>query len=123
MKSKMTIFSIVIFLGVWSLSVKAQTNKSSNQVLFTYDLCEAEFGNCKNKCSVQLIKGDRVDIGSYIKVFFGSELLTEGYILKHESGSVFILKDKNQAQDPDVCGGCCGEAYEIRIAAKEIWGC
>ena len=122
MKSKLTYYCVMLFLGLTPLSAKAQTNNVATQV-FTYSLCEAEFGKCLNKCSVQLIKGDRIELGSYIKVYFRSEVLTEGYILKHVSGSIFILKDKSKAQDADVCGGCCGEAYEISISAKEIWGC
>jgi len=122
MKSKISILSIMIFVGIYSLSVTAQTNKMYNQTL-TYSLCEAEYGICKQKCSVKLINGAKIDIGSYIKVYFENEILTEGYILKHVSGSIFILKNKKEAQDPEVCGGCCGGAYEIIISKKQIWGC
>ena len=122
MKSKMTIFRIMIVLGIYPLSVNAQTNKTANQA-FTYSLCEQEYGKCTKKCSVQLIMGDKIAIGSYIKVSLGDEIITEGYILKHVSGMIFILKDKKEALDPNICGGCCGEAYEINISKKQIWGC
>ena len=36
---------------------------------------------------------------------------------------IFILKEKKEALDPNICGGCCGEAYEINISKKQIWGC
>ena len=88
-----------------------------------YSLCEAESGSCRNKCTVVLTKGEKVEIGSHIKVVQKGKTITEGYILKHISGSIFILKNKKDANDPEVCGGCCGEAYEINIAKKEIWTC
>jgi hypothetical protein len=122
MKKVMTILSIMIVLGIYPLSINAQTNKISNQS-FAYSLCQAEYGKCPNKCSVKLIMGDKIAIESYIKVYAGDELITEGYILEHMSGSIFILKDKKEALDPDVCGGCCGGAYEININKKQIWGC
>ncbi|MFM7233044.1 MAG: hypothetical protein ACKOZM_00545, partial [Flavobacteriales bacterium] len=90
---------------------------------FDYSLCEAEFGGCRQKCKVVLTEGDKVEIGSYVKVIYKGKTMTEGYILKHTSGSIFILKNKKDAKDPEVCGGCCGEAYEINIAKKEIWTC
>jgi hypothetical protein len=122
MKSTMTIFCIMIFLGIYPLSVNAQTNKTAKQAL-TYSLCQAEYGTCPNKCSIELILGDKIAIGSYIKVSLGDEIITEGYILKHVSGKIFILKDQKEALDPDICGGCCGGAYEINISKKQIWGC
>ena len=109
-------------MGINPLSVNAQTNKAANKV-FTYSLCEGEYNKCQKKCSVKLIKGDKIAIGSYIIVYNGKDIITEGYILKHMSGSIFILKEKKDAQDPDVCGGCCGGAYEIIISKKQIWGC
>ena len=90
---------------------------------FDYSLCEAEFGGCRQKCKVVLTKGEKVEIGSYIKVIYKGNTMTEGYILKHTSGSIFILKNKKDAGDPEICGGCCGEAFEINIAKKEIWTC
>lgn len=89
----------------------------------TYSLCEAEFGRCMRKCSVVLVSGSSIAMGSYVKVFTGKELITEGYILKHVSGSIFILKNKADAKDPEVCGGCCGGAYSIDFSKKQIWGC
>ena len=118
MKSKMTILSIMIVLDIFPLSINAQTNKISNQSI-VYSLCQAEYGKCPDKCSIELITGDKIAIGSYIKVYAGDEIITEGYILKHISGIIFILKDKKEALDPDVCGGCCGGAYEINITKKQ----
>jgi len=122
MKTKISIYSIMFFLGIYLLSVKAETKKVNNKT-FTYYLCEAEYGICKNTCKVKLIKGDKISIGSYIKVYFQDIIITEGYILKHVSGSIFILKNKNEAYDPEICGGCCGGAYEIDISNKSVWGC
>lgn len=90
---------------------------------FDYSLCEAEFGGCRQKCKVVLTKGEKVEIGSYVKVIYKGDTMTEGYILKHTSGSIFILKNKKDAGNPEICGGCCGEALEINIAKKEIWTC
>lgn len=98
-------------------------HKSKAPRSYTYSLCEAEFGFCKQKCTVKLIKGDKIAIGSYIKVYFQGELLTEGYILKHLSGNIYILKDKKDVSNPEICGGCCGSAYDINIPKKQIWGC
>ena len=94
----------------------------------TYSLCEAEFGRCEKTCTVVLVKGNKIKIGSYIKVYIGKELITKGYILKHISGRIFILPSKNLASKPNVYGGCAGEdesvwAYMIVIENKQIWGC
>jgi hypothetical protein len=97
---------------------KADTNR-----FFTFDLCEAEYNKCLRKCQVQLIKGEKLEIGCYIKVFFDKDLFIEGYIMEHISGQIFILESKNDASNPAICGGCCGDAYSIDIAGREIWGC
>ena len=115
---------LLVFVAFFLLKINviAQSSNKLNQSI-TYSLCEAEYNKCTNKCSVILSKGKTIAIGSYIKIYFGDELLTEGYILKHISGSVFILKDPNDANDPNVSGGCIGEAYSINISKKQIWGC
>jgi len=110
-----------LLLCSFLFSFKAPTKLKSAPVV--YSLCEAEFNRCDQKCTVQLIKGDRFAMGSYIKVFLKKSVLTEGYILKHVSGSIFILKDKADANNPEICGSCCGGAYEIDIAHKQILGC
>ncbi len=35
---------------------------------FDYSLCEAEFGGCRQKCKVVITNGEKVEIGSYVKV-------------------------------------------------------
>ncbi len=94
------------------------TNKT-----FTYTLCQHEYGTCPNVCTVELVEGENIVMGSYIKVYFGEELLTEGYILEHVSKSIFILKDKEDAKNPLIRGSCIGPALEINIQSKQIWGC
>ena len=91
--------------------------------VFTYSYCEREFDQCMKKCTVVLNSGSTITMGSYVKVYIGKELITEGYILKHMSSKIFILKNKSDAKNPEVCGGCCGEAYEINYNKKQIWGC
>jgi len=115
-----TIVFTVCSILINNTSIKAD-EKSSQPITFL--LCEAEHGTCLRTCTIKLIKGATLTIGSYIKVFEGNTLVTEGYILKHISGHIYILKDKKEANDPDVCGGCCGGAYEIKISKKQIWGC
>lgn len=115
-----TIVFIVCIILINTISTKA--NEKSSQPI-TFSLCQAEFGTCPSTCTIKLIKGVTLTIGSYIKVFKGNTHVTEGYILKHISGHIYILKDKKEANDPDVCGGCCGAAYEIKISKKQIWGC
>ena len=112
----------ILFLGILlfiSFTAHAQPNKLS----YIFDLCEAENGLCQKKCKVEVVKGNKLELGSYIKVYLDKELITEGYILKHMNGGILILKSKKDALDPNVCGGCCGEAYMIDIKKKQIWGC
>jgi hypothetical protein len=89
----------------------------------SYSLCQSEYDICDKECTIVLVKGEKIALGSYIKVIYDGELITEGYILKHISGSIYILKNKKDANDPEICGGCCGGAYEIKISTKEVWGC
>jgi hypothetical protein len=117
-------YIVLLFLLIACAGPKgfAQT-KSSETVKATYSLCEAEFNKCNNTCTVELLKGRKIQMGSYVKVFFNNQLVTEGYILKHMDGSIYILKNKKDVNDPSICGGCCGTAYSINIAKKQIWGC
>jgi len=115
------LFTFLLF--IMSLQGQAQ-NKSIKE---TYSLCEAEFGRCDKTCSVVLVMGKKIEIGSYIKVYLGKELMTQGYILKHVSGRIFILPSKNLVSKP-VSWGCGGDdesfwAYLIDIKSKQIWGC
>ena len=113
---------VVIFLSMldtYGNSIGAL--KNSNEEI--YKFCQAETGTCLRKCKVKLIKGDRIQLGSYIQVFDGKEKVTEGYILQHIDGNIYILKNKRDAQNPEICGGCCGGAFEINMKKKEIWGC
>jgi hypothetical protein len=91
--------------------------------VFDYSLCEAENGQCMRTCKVELVIGTQIKTGSYIKVYCDDNLITEGYILKHVSGNIFILKSKKDASNPEICGGCCGDAYSIDIKKKQVWGC
>jgi hypothetical protein len=116
MKMKYTLFILTLFI---TFTVNSQSKKSS----YIFDLCEAESGLCQRKCKVEVVKGNKLELGSYIKVYIDKALITEGYILKHVSGQVFILISKQDASNPDVCGGCCGETYSIDIKKKQIWGC
>lgn len=100
----------------------AQTSAKSTQTLdFSY--CFAEHNQCSETCTVKLIRGKKIELGAYIKVYWKNQLITEGYILKHVSGTVYILKNKKDAANREVCGGCCGGAFEIRLAKKQVWGC
>ena len=117
----MRLLLLCLFLCSLFFSFKPATKTTTGPIV--YSLCEAEFGSCSQKCTIQLIKGDRIAMGSYIKVIFKKGVLTEGYILKHVSGSIFILKNKADANNPEICGSCCGGAYEIDIAHKQILGC
>ncbi len=117
------IFAIFLSL-ICYISVKAQNNpKVISKTYFA--LCEREFGKCMpdNICRVDLISGSKITIGSYIKVYFKNKLITEGYILKHISGRVFILENKEDANNPEIYGGCADGYYEIFLTSREIWGC
>ncbi|MFN9114612.1 MAG: hypothetical protein ACK5XN_31505 [Bacteroidota bacterium] len=105
------------------LFISVSTAQSKIKIKETYSYCEGEYDRCIQKCTVHLVSGSKIALGSYVKVYLGKDLITEGYILKHVSGSIFILKDKKDAKDPEVCGGCCGGAYSIIISKKQIWGC
>jgi hypothetical protein len=117
------IFAIFLSL-ICYISVKAQNNpKVISKTYFA--LCEREFGKCMPDkiCRVDLISGSKITIGSYIKVYFKNKLMTEGYILKHTSGRVFILEKREDANNPEIYGGCADGYYEIFLTSREIWGC
>jgi hypothetical protein len=117
------IFLLLFFLNVCLFASAQNKQKVISQTYFS--LCEAEYGKCLGKkCRVDLISGSKIALGSYIKVYYEGYLQTEGYILKHANGGVFIFKNKEEAKNPNVSGGCSDDGYyEINIAAKEIWGC
>ncbi len=119
----MKITAVLVSFFLLTTSFNYESGIRVKQQTLTYSLCEQEFDRCQKKCSVKLIKGNAVAIGSYIKVFHGKELVTQGYIMRHVSGSIYILENKKDALDPSVCGGCCGDVYEINITKKQIWGC
>ena len=52
------------------------------------------FGKCSRKCTVTVIGRSSLTLGSYVKIYIGKNLIGEGYVLKHKSGSTFILKNK-----------------------------
>jgi hypothetical protein len=115
--------SLVLLPFVFIIFVNVALGQKKTNIKETYSFCQEENGLCNQKCTVELVSGDKIALGSYVKVYIGNELLEEGYILKHVSGSIFILKNKEDANDPEICGGCCGGAIEINIAKKQIWGC
>jgi hypothetical protein len=118
------IFLIVIFLNTLSLAIAQNKQNVISKTYFS--LCEAEYGKCipGKKCRIDLISGSKIALGSYIKVYYEGNLITEGYILKHRSGRIFIFKNKEEVKEPEIYGGCSDDGYyEISITAKEIWGC
>ena len=90
---------------------------------YTFSFCEAEFGKCMKKCTVTVIGGSNLALGSYVKIYIGKDLIGEGYVLKHKSGDTFILKNKKDATNPDIYGGCADGILEINLKGKQIWGC
>lgn len=117
------IFAIALCF-LFCFSIKAQNNPKVISKTY-FSLCESEFGKCMPDkiCRVDLISGSKITIGSYIKVYFKNKLITEGYILKHISGRVFILENKEDANNPEIYGGCADGYYEIFLTSREIWGC
>ena len=101
------------------VSVAAQLQNKS----YTFSFCEAEFGKCMKKCTVTVIGGSNLALGSYVKIYIGKDLIGEGYVLKHKSGDTFILKNKKDATNPDIYGGCADGILEIKLDKKQIWGC
>jgi hypothetical protein len=91
---------------------------------YVFSFCEAEYGKCMKKCTVTVIGGSNLGLGSYIKVFIGKDLIGEGYVLKHKSGDIFILKNKKDVNNPEIHGGCADDGnLQINLNKKEIWGC
>ena len=110
------ILSMNLFLQISSAA--PLQNKS-----YTFSFCEAEFGKCMKKCTVTVIGGSNLALGSYVKIYIGKDLIGEGYVLKHKSGDTFILKNKKDATNPDIYGGCADGILEIKLDKKQIWGC
>lgn len=110
------ILSINLFVQV---SVAAPLQNKS----YTFSFCEAEYGKCMKKCTVTVIGGSNLALGSYVKIYIGKDLIGEGYVLKHKSGDIFILKNKKDATNPDIYGGCADGILEIKLDKKQIWGC
>ena len=129
MKKITAIFRSILFALI-TLSGFAQNNsgvvKSKNtnkQIEHEFSLCEAENGHCAQKCMVILTNGKKINLGSYIKVKTGKEIITEGYILKHISGAIFILRSKKDAENKNIKGGCADDIYSIDIKKSQVWGC
>ena len=117
-----TIITITLTLILLNISI-SQTQKQPIQNI-SYSYCESENGQCLKKCSIKIISGSKITYGSYIKVYIGKELITEGYVLKHVSGEVFILKDKKDAKNRDIIGGCADDGtFSIDLNKKQVWGC
>ena len=110
------ILSINLFVQV---SVAAPLQNKS----YTFSFCEAEYGKCMKKCTVTVIGGSNLALGSYVKIYIGKDLIGEGYVLKHKSGDIFILKNKKDATNPEIYGGCADGILEIKLDKKQIWGC
>ena len=91
---------------------------------YTFSFCEAEFGKCMKKCTVTVIGGSNLALGSYVKIYLGKDLIGEGYVLKHKSGDTFILKNKKDVNNSEIHGGCADDGtLEINLSKKQIWGC
>jgi hypothetical protein len=91
---------------------------------FTFKLCEAEFDWCKSTANIQIKKGEKLGIGTFVKIKFeyyhggeGNEM--QGYILKHKNGKLYILKDKADIYNEEI--GVHNGDYEIRIDESRIW--
>lgn len=109
--------SINLFVQV---SVAAPLQNKS----YTFSFCEAEYGKCMKKCTVTVIGGSNLALGSYVKIYIGKDLIGEGYVLKHKSGDIFILKNKKDVNNPEIHGGCADDGnLQINLNKKEIWGC
>ena len=110
------ILSINLFVQV---SVAAPLQNKS----YTFSFCEAEFGKCMKKCTVTVIGRSSLTLGSYVKIYIGKNLIGEGYVLKHKSGSTYILKNKKDINNSEIHGGCADDILEINLKGKQIWGC
>jgi hypothetical protein len=112
--------SIATFAAALASVILTHSRKTET-LEFSY--CEAEYNRCTGTCQVQLQKGKKLGLGSYVKVIHEGRVIDEGYVLKHVNGSVFILKKKSDAKNPELCGGCCDGTLSIDIEARQIWGC
>ena len=106
-----------------NLYVQDSIAKSIQNNSYTFSYCDSEFGKCMKKCIVKVVGGSNLALGSYIKIYIGKDLIGEGYILKHISGDIFILKNKKDANDSEIHGGCADGILEIKLDKKQIWGC
>ena len=97
--------------------------ESSSYDYFTFKLCEAEFDWCKSSAIIQIKKGEKLGIGTFVKIQFkyyhGAEGEMQGYILKHKNGKLYILNDKADIYNEEI--GVHNGDYEIRIAESQIW--
>jgi hypothetical protein len=120
-------YYLLLFLLTLSASFVFAQKKEVNtrKEVFTY--CDSESGNCVQKCTVQLISGSKITTGSYVKVYlktyYETLMIGEGYILKHKSGRIFILKDKKDVKNEEINGGCADDTLEVDLVRKRIWGC
>ena len=103
----------------FQISIAAPTQNNT----YTFSYCEAEFGKCSRKCTVTVIGRSSLTLGSYVKIYIGKNLIGEGYVLKHKSGSTFILKNKKDINNSEIHGGCADDILEINLKGKQIWGC
>ena len=118
----MKILFVFISAFIFNSTTFSQTQKTPIQNV-TYSYCESENGQCFKKCTIKVLSGSKIAFGSYIKVYIGKELITEGYILKHVSGKIFILKNKEDANNSDIEGGCADGTFSIDLTKKQVWGC
>ena len=107
-----------------NLYVQDSIAKSIQNNSYTFSYCDSEFGKCMKKCTVKVIGGSNLALGSYIKVYMGKDMIVEGYVLKHISGDIFILKNKKDANNFEIHGGCANDGtLKIKLDKKQIWGC
>tara|TARA_B110000285_G_C14897691_1_gene501662 strand:- start:136 stop:789 length:654 start_codon:yes stop_codon:yes gene_type:complete len=99
-------------------------NKSNSMVIFAY--CESEYDECNYNCKIEVIIGEVIAIGSYVRVFHEDDELgkiDQGYIVNHISGSIFIVPSLDDANNSNICGGCCDGTLIIDLENREVWGC
>ena len=102
--------------------------KVNPMVLFQY--CEAECTCCPGSCNIEVVIGADIATGSYIRVYWHEHpflpdggLITEGYIVNHISGNIFIVPSLDDANNSDICGTCCDGIFSIDIVKRQVWGC
>ena len=114
----------LLSLTLLAFGGKAFSQTGSAKKKFIYSLCWVASSDCPKKCEVELQTGTKVALGSFVKVYVGKALITEGYILKHMEGGIFIFKNKEDSENPKIYGGCADDGtYIIDMAKKKIWGC